>query len=248
MSLDTNKQNEQTENTAFENEIKNEASRILWLAKKTWNEILISKFEKEYKDLETQINKSIQNNNNITGSKLTRIKLEFSNIISLADKNDLIEWNLTHKAKTIWKDTIREKSQGMFNKVVYSYTKEEAIWTLEYLNDEYSNFKNATFVDKSFAQAMSDNSIDELKTNYEVKLFQEILIKKILWRSAFKKWYNNELLRWFNDEKFWVNKSSFSIFWLILSTFPFTLGTFATIWSIPNSSRNDVNLEMPLHE
>ncbi len=210
MSLKTHQLNEQIKTSDSVNEVKNdtskalmEASRILWLAKQSWDKKLISKFEKEYKDLETQIQISIQENSEIAEKELTRIKLEFSNIITLADKNNLIDWYYTHKAKTIWEKTIREKTQDIFTKTLYNFTKEEALWALEYLNSEYSGFKNANIIDKGFAQAVSDNSIDELKTKYEIKLFQEQLIKKIIWNNSFKKWYNNKLLRGFNNKENW---------------------------------------------
>lgn len=113
----------------------------------------------------------------------------FSELIKLKDKYSIKErWYKKEKAKKI---AINYKSLKSF------WSKEEAKNALDYLNKIYSNKKDANVIDK-IATSEYD-SINQLDDKYEIRLFQDELIKKLIWEN----WFNDEYLKWFNKDERW---------------------------------------------
>ncbi|MFK7780183.1 MAG: hypothetical protein QM490_03460 [Candidatus Gracilibacteria bacterium] len=203
--VESSNSDEQSENDV--NSSLKEADDILKSVRKSGNTKLLEKFEKENEELRKSIIESLKKDNKITLDELTKIKLELFDVIRLAEKNDIIEttsWfsKLTNNFTGADNKTIKEKSNDIFTKILSTFSKDEAVGALEYLNDKYSNFEEASRLGKAYEVIVGNNSIDELDNKYEVNVFQETLIKKILGKSSFEKGYNNEFLRGFNgDEK-----------------------------------------------
>lgn len=174
---------------------------ILKMVKDKWNNELYKKFSKEYEDLEKSIKIAIEDDKKISIWERTRIMLELWDVIKLAEDNWIIEkkWffdNLVSKSGDFVKSTntkdIKEKSKNLKDKKIENYSKEEAHYALTYLNENYLDTTKYKVVDSSTEKLLTLNykTINKLDDQYEVRLFQELLVEKILWK--WHKGYNNE--------------------------------------------------------
>lgn len=177
---------------------------ILKAVKKSWNEELYKKFQKEYDELKITIRESIKGDKKISVWERTRIKLELLDVIVLAESNWVIEkkwilsiiWDFGKRTNT---QDVKEKTKKLRDKNINEYSFEEASSVLAYLNKRYLSWYNEnTTVDKLVT--FSHSTIGELDDRYEVRLFQDKLIEKIFW--VWHKLYDNKgYLKWFNEEK-----------------------------------------------
>lgn len=214
-SVESSNSDEITENTV--NSAIKEAADILKSVKKSNNNKLLNKFSSEYIELEESIKKSLINDRKISKDELIKIKLELWDIINLAEENNIIEttsvWSKLSNIVT-WADNEKIKTlvKSLVEKNLEEYSKEDAIWALEYLNQRYSKYREANLIDKAIT--INNNSIKKLDDKYEVRIFQEKLINLIFWiENWIENWYNNDYLVWFSEkEKKWNYLVKISIF------------------------------------
>lgn len=200
---DLNNQTQKDVNNMLE-----DATSIFEQVQQKWDKKLLAKIKEEYKELKESISASIKDDWNINKRELTKLQLEYWNIISIARRHGLMEQN----------SSLRKQAEQLLKKDVKEFTIDEAKWALEYLNQNYTNFEKATKKDKLLNKFLWTNSLYELKNKANVNSFQEKLIIKIIWKNNFKKWYNNEFLRWFNKKEKWnflisIKEFEKSLFW-----------------------------------
>ncbi|MDD5769539.1 MAG: hypothetical protein PHE25_01105 [Candidatus Gracilibacteria bacterium] len=181
-----------------------EGYEILKAVKKSGNEELYKKFQKEYDELKITIRESIKGDKKISVGERTRIKLELLDVIVLAESNGVIEKKgilsiIGDFGKRTNTQDVKEKTKKLRDKNINEYSFEEASSVLAYLNKRYlSGYNENTTVDKLVT--FSHSTIGELDDRYEVRLFQDKLIEKIF--GVGHKLYDNKgYLKGFNEEK-----------------------------------------------
>lgn len=178
---------------------------MLAVSAKVWkNHPLYQKFEKEYKELYEVIHQWYESEKTFSQEERAKILLELWDMVDLAEKNGIIEkkgtfswfWDVLKRTDT---KEAKEKATEFRDKKVSNYTIAEAISAMEYLNWKYWTYKQVWNDDKlSKWITFNYSTINELDDQYEVRLFQDELSKKIFWKW---KWFNNKFLLWFNKEK-----------------------------------------------
>lgn len=200
--VESSESDEKTENDV--NSALKEAADILKSVRKTWNKVLLAKFEREQKELEISIMKSLAEDKKITKDELIEIKLELSDIIKLAEKNNIGEttslfskWTnrFTWADNNIIKKGVRKISGKDING---KWSKNEAKIALEHLNKEYFQTNDGSMLDVDKFINFEDKNINQLDDKREFRIFQEKLINIFLWND---KWYNDEYVLWFSKEK-----------------------------------------------
>jgi len=162
---------------------------------------MLNSFIREYADLERSIINAINDDKKITKKEEARIMFELSDIVNLAEQNWIIEskskwsrlWDRIRKTDT---KKAKEKASDLRDKNINEYTKDETIAALEYLNDNYKKgswAKESTLWNRA---AINYHSINQLDDFWEVNMFQELLLEKILWKWQ---WFNNEYIAWFDE-------------------------------------------------
>ncbi len=209
-------------NEKIENEIHkalNEAYELLRSVRDSGNEELYKRFRQEYIDLYSEIKKSLKSNRDFSKSERLSILLELWDIIKSAEK----EWVIEKRSifdKLLWRhkdnSDSKEKAKDLLDMDIDDYDKEMAIVALEHLNKNYHTTKDATKADKFWEKVTINRSISTLRNKAEVNYFQEKLIKIIIWKENFSKWFNEEYLIWF-----WNNKDNMQWNYLIkIKEFP----------------------------
>lgn len=161
-----------------------DAKKILDLAYESKRQEIIDKFRGEYENLRKTIVMSLINDRKITQDELAKIRFELWNIKNLNEQeNSWIGWKFRFRLKNFFSN---DKDFSNFtNKNIESYSQKESIWALEFLNKKYRTYEWSDILDK--ALNFNNKSISELNSKREVRVFQEKLVKKILWNN---KWYN----------------------------------------------------------
>lgn len=266
-----------------------EAWEILKWVKKKWNQELFEKFQIEYDKVYNSIKIAIEDDKQISIQERKKIMIELWYMVELAEKESIIEskWFLSSLGD-VWKNTdtnkAKEESKNILNKNISIYSKEDALWALDYLNSNYSKYpdftpKNEKELNQKTKEALKQNmnnpiitaninwwyynsefwsplnlwiynysqninqdeqksvvfkkentqeitawwlisvlwekfqeatsfnyhTIKDLDDKYEVKNFQEMAIKKVLWlgenEDLSKNWFSNDYIHWFNNEK-----------------------------------------------
>lgn len=179
-----------------------EAYELLKRAKQSWNDELFNKFLSEYEELRRTILSSVQESKHISEVERAQIMLELWDVIELAQESGIKEkkWILSHIWDVFkWTDTIeaKNKSQSFREKSIDDYSLDEAIWALQYTNNNYQKYQSSN-ISASWEMFLenfsSTDSIDDIDTREEANIFQEKLIQKILLsnNSGFIQWYNKE--------------------------------------------------------
>lgn len=218
--------------TRFNQEIAIWQNNDIQSALKEWKEILdavkdkapdlYKDFKKEYDELREKVYEAVKETKKVSKTARLEVMLELSDMVVMAENNWIKEklgfWEATiNRLRGInieeWKLNANETRE----KSISEYSKEEAIWALNYLNRRYWTDKqwnkiNTWNFDKVFS---SYNSISEIDNKYEARYVQTELIKIILWvEKWFISWnildkvtweedelyFNNEFLQWFNNE------------------------------------------------
>lgn len=218
--------------TRFNQEIAIWQNNDIQSALKEWKEILdavkdkapdlYKDFKKEYDELREKVYEAVKETKKVSKTARLEVMLELSDMVVMAENNWIKEklgfWEATiNRLRGInieeWKLNANETRE----KSISEYSKEEAIWALNYLNRRYWSDKqwnkiNTWNFDKVFS---SYNSISEIDNKYEARYVQTELIKIILWvEKWFISWnildkvtweedelyFNNEFLQWFNNE------------------------------------------------
>ncbi len=201
-------------NEKIENEIHqdlNEAYELLRSVRDSGNKELYKKFRQEYLDLYNEIKNALKSNKKFSKSERLSILLELWDIIKLAEDNWIKEKRSLFD-KLLWRhkdnSKSKEKAQKLLEKNIKVFTKKEAIIALSYLNKNYSRYSKSNDTNKLFT--FFYDTIQNLDDKYEVRLFQEKLIKMVLLEKD--KWFNNEFIQWFNNKKwnFLIKTSDFS--------------------------------------
>lgn len=171
------------------------------------NPELASKFNKEYTDLYNAIKNARENDKEFSKIERTRIMFELWDIVYLAEEKWVIEsksriskfWDWLKWTDTEW---AKESAGNLRWKKIENYSKEDAIAAINFLSNNYWNYDKVA----ANGSAQTDvvkwvtlryHAIDELDDQYEVRLFQDILKKKIFgeWKE-----FNDEYLLWFNND------------------------------------------------
>ncbi len=178
---------------------------LLWVKAKYGKEHeLYKKFEKEYQDLYETIKKAFESEKNFSQEERAKIKMELWDMIVLAEQKWILEKKAWYSSlgdvlkKT---DTKEAKSQALSfrDKKVQDYTQAEAISAMEYLSSKYTEYKDVWNDDKlSKWLTFQYSSISQLDDRYEVRLFQDELVKKIFWDG---KQFNDKYVLSFNQER-----------------------------------------------
>lgn len=170
--------------------IKKSLDLIEWVK----NDELKEKFKKEYDDLYDALKASIKSENEITKSELLELKLEFSDIVTLAEDNNIIEeesfisWFWWKIRST--KDSIVVETKDIFSKDIEDFTDEECNVILKYTNTHYKKIINQSI-------SYWDNNLGSLDNQSEVNIFQEKLIWRVL--GEWNRYFNNEYVYWYNN-------------------------------------------------
>lgn len=178
---------------------------LLAVKEKYWKEHdLYKKFEKEYKDLYEAIKTAIESQKTFSQEERAKIVMELGDVVKLAQNNWIIEkknwysdlWDVLKNTNT---EQAKKEALSFRDKNVKNYTKAEAISAMEYLSSKYVEYKDVWNDDKlSKWLTFQYSTINQLDDRYEVRLFQDELIKKIFWD---KKQFNEQFVLWFNHEK-----------------------------------------------
>lgn len=181
---------------------------LLSIDKKQWKDSEIyKKFEKEYKDLYEVIDSAFEDDKQFSQEERSKIMFELWDIIALAQDNWIVEkkWRISRLWDFLkWTNTneVKQKAEALREKKVNDFSVDEAISAMEYLNSNYSDptkykpVKNDDYVSKWLTFQYS--SINELDDQYEVRKFQDELLKKIFPNWT---WFNDKYIAWFNNEK-----------------------------------------------
>ncbi len=171
---------------------------------KLWKEHpLYQQFDREYKELYETIKASYQSEKSFSQAERTKILLELWDMISLAEKEWIIEkkwvfswfWDVLKKTDT---QEAKNQAQSLRNKKIQEYSQEESIAAMEYLSNNYTKYKPVWNDKITKWITFMYSSINELDDQYEARLFQEDLMKKIFWEG---KQFNDKYLVWFNTER-----------------------------------------------
>lgn len=165
---------------------------------------LFKKFEKEYRDLYQSIKEAFESEKTISQEERSKIMLELSDVVSLAQSHWIIEkkWNISKIGDFLRKTNTKqekEKALSFRDKNIKEYSLEDSIAALSYLNQ---NYKTWSWSQKSTlwnSVAINYHTINELDDFWEVNMFQELLLEKILWKQ---KSFNDKYIAWF-DESQW---------------------------------------------
>lgn len=168
--------------------------------KKLWkNNELYTRFYAEYQELYRAINKASKQVKNISQSKRQYIMMELWDIVSLAQRQGIIEsrW-LTSR----WLDLFvssdpkdeKEKAINFRDKKIDDYTRSEAITAMNFLSN---NYKHYTWDESDATKLITFrySSINELDDKYEVRLFQDKLKEKIFPNNE---WFTDSLVLGYN--------------------------------------------------
>lgn len=175
---------------------------------KAWKDSdIYKKFEKEYKELYETIKKAFESEKAFSQEERVKIMLELWDMIKLAEEKDIIEkkwfssrvWDFLRGTNT---ETQKEIALSFRDKKIDSYSLDESIAAINYLSNNYWKYKEIK-KDDSITKwiTLSYHTINELGDQYEVRLFQDMLIEKIFWEK--QKWFNDKYLKWFNNEEKW---------------------------------------------
>lgn len=140
---------------------------------------LESKFKNNYENLRKIIIDSIESENKITDTELTKIKQEFEKLNNLSNQ---------------------EINNILLNKNIKDFSINDAEIALIYLQNNYKNYSKAN----SFWLINKNASIINLKNKNDVNLFQKELLNiiyKVDWDTFYHKWFNDKFLAWFDKEK-----------------------------------------------
>lgn len=171
---------------------------------KVWkNHPLYQQFDKEYKELYETIKASYQSEKSFSQVERSKILLELSDMIHLAEKEWIIEkkghfswwWDVLKKTNT---QEAKNQALSFRSKKVQEYSQDEAIAAMEYLSYNYKKYKEVTDDKVTKWITFMYSTVADLDDQYEVRLFQEELMKKIFTNG---KQFNEKYLLWFNAEK-----------------------------------------------
>ena len=186
-----------------------EALVILDIVKAKWNTDLYLKFRKNYEELFRLITQSYENDKKISLAERQEIVLELSDVIKLAQSENIIEEkDLQTKVKDWFERSSasdsKEKSLDLRTKQAKDYTSDEALWAISYLNKNYQKFwkVQANSTEDSYLSKTIDEltnfSIEDVTNQNQADLLSKIAIKKALDNDAYSKtyiqWYDN--LEW----------------------------------------------------
>ena len=173
-------------NEKVENEIHNalnEAYELLRNVRDSWNKQLYKKFRQEYKDLFSEIKKSLKSDRDFSKYERLSILLELWDVIKLAEK-EWIDEKRSIFDKLLWRykdnSDSKKKAQDLLDMNIDDYDKEMAIVALKHLNKNYHKIKDATKADKFWEKITINRTISTLRNKAEVNYFQEKLIKIII--------------------------------------------------------------------
>lgn len=178
---------------------------LLAVKSKHWKDSeLYKQFEKEYRDLYQTIKEAFESEKTFSQEERAKIIMELWDVVTLAQNKGVVE-----KKGTLSKigdflrntDTQNEKEKALSfrEKKVQEYTQTEAVSAMEYLSSKYWEYKDVWNDDKlSKWLTFQYSTINQLDDRYEVRLFQDELIKKIFWEG---KQFNHQFVLWFNHEK-----------------------------------------------
>lgn len=164
---------------------------------------IYEKFNKEYDQLIKEIKNAYKSEKKITTEELYAIRLELWDLINLSREAWFTEskgwlssfWDFTNNtdtsAEVAYSDTLRDK-----NLSEYSYA--EAIIAVNYLSNNYEKYQ--TIEDNLSKISVNYHSINQLDDKYEVRLFQDELLK-IIFKEG--KWFTNVYLHGFNKDTTW---------------------------------------------
>lgn len=196
----------------IENEVHSwleEAKAIMKHVENSWNEELIHKFNKEYQDIRDVMWQSLEVDKAFSISERTRIKLELSDLLTLADENEISDKisrgkEIVNKAQWVDKKSInriKEDSHRLTNTPIKDLTDRECIWALMYLNHNYSTITNRNYT-------WDEDTINNLSNKAQVQDFQEKLINKIIWE-----WNNfwNGFIKGFSEKRWFYLKTEIEI-------------------------------------
>ena len=186
-----------------------EALAILDIVKAKWNTDLYLKFRKNYEELFRLITQSYENDKKISLAERQEIVLELSDVIKLAQSENIIEEkDLQTKVKDWFERSSasdsKEKSLDLRTKPAKDYTSDEALWAISYLNKNYQKFwkVQANSTEDSYLSRTIDEftnfSIEDVTNQNQADLLSKVAIKKALNNDAYSKtyiqWYDN--LQW----------------------------------------------------
>lgn len=177
---------------------------LLWVKEKYGkNHELYQKFEKEYKDLYDTIRQAFETEKSFSQEQRAKIMMELWDIVSLAEEKWVIEkkaWYSRFWDQRKWMNPEEAKNKALAfrNKKIQDYSQEEAIAAMGYLSNSYTKYKEVWDDKVTKWITFMYSSINELDDQYEVRLFQQDLMKKIFWEG---KQFNDKYVLWFNTEK-----------------------------------------------
>lgn len=177
---------------------------LLWVKEKYGkNHELYQKFEKEYKDLYDTIRQAFETEKSFSQEQRAKIMMELWDIVSLAEEKWVIEkkaWYSKFWDRSKWMNPEEAKNKALAfrDKKIQDYSQEEALAAMSYLSNSYTKYKEVWDDKVTKWITFMYSSINELDDQYEVRLFQEELMKKIFTNG---KQFNEKYLLWFNAEK-----------------------------------------------
>ena len=126
-----------------------EAWEILKWVKKKWNQELFEKFQIEYDKVYNSIKIAIEDDKQISIQERKKIMIELWYMVELAEKESIIEskWfisSLDDFRKKTDTNKAKEEAKNILNKNISIYSKEDALWALDYLNSNYSKYPDFT--------------------------------------------------------------------------------------------------------
>lgn len=203
--IEMSKSDEKTENEI--SSVLLEAKSIKNKAKKL-NQKLAEKFEKEYEEVRKSIKNALDDDRKFSKIERMEIMLELSDMMKIANDNNIdnsLSWYNRIREDILWANTddIKEKTIKITEKNIEDYSKEEAIWALEYLNNNYLKYSESNIwwrAEELLENISGTESIKDIDTRDEVRIFQEKLIEKILGSD---KWFNDEYIQWFSSDSQW---------------------------------------------
>lgn len=204
----------------IENEVHSwleEAKAIMKHVENSRNEELIHKFNKEYQDIRNSMEKSLESDKAFSISERTRIKLELSDLLLLADEHKISDkikkWqkvvNRLQWVTNVSINKIKDESLKLTTTHIDKLTNNEAIWALMYINHNYDSI-----IDKTLS--WWEDTIESLDSETEVLDFQQKLIDKIIWEwkdfwNGFIKWYYPKIWFYLKSENEVIQKYTNSL-------------------------------------